>query len=65
MDQVENLIHNRATNAAAESFNAKIKAFRNALRGVRDVQFFFTDYTNSMRKIFCYPPSFQLDPGKP
>ncbi|PWV44250.1 transposase, partial [Chitinophaga sp. S165] len=30
-----NFFDNRATNAAAESFNAKIKAFRNALRGVR------------------------------
>ena len=26
----------RATNAAAESFNAKIKAFRAQFRGVRD-----------------------------
>lgn len=31
---------NRATNAASESFNAKIKAFRAQLRGVRDVSFF-------------------------
>lgn len=35
-----NFFNNRATNAAAESFNAKIKSFRNALRGVRDVDFF-------------------------
>lgn len=35
-----NFFNNRATNAAAESFNAKIKSFRNALRGVRDVEFF-------------------------
>ncbi|PWV44386.1 transposase, partial [Chitinophaga sp. S165] len=35
-----NFFDNRATNAAAESFNAKIKAFRNALRGVRYVEFF-------------------------
>ena len=35
-----NFFNNRATNAAAESFNAKIKAFRNAMRGVRDVEFF-------------------------
>jgi len=31
---------NRATNAASESFNAKIKQFRALLRGVRDVSFF-------------------------
>lgn len=35
-----NFFNNRATNASAESFNAKIKSFRNALRGVRDVEFF-------------------------
>jgi len=35
-----NFFNNRATNASAESFNAKIKSFRNALRGVRDVDFF-------------------------
>lgn len=35
-----NFFNNRATNAAAESFNAKIKSFRNAMRGVRDVEFF-------------------------
>ncbi|MGF6849845.1 transposase [Chitinophaga sp. W3I9] len=35
-----NFFNKRATNAAAESFNAKIKSFRNALRGVRDVEFF-------------------------
>ncbi|WP_349773788.1 ISAon1 family transposase [Chitinophaga horti] len=35
-----NFFNNRATNASAESFNAKIKSFRNAMRGVRDVEFF-------------------------
>lgn len=35
-----NFFNNRATNAAAESFNAKIKSFRNTLRGVRDIEFF-------------------------
>lgn len=35
-----NFFNNRATNAAAESFNAKIKHFRNDLRGVRDIEFF-------------------------
>jgi len=34
-----NFFNNRSTNAAAESFNAKIKAFRAASRGVRDVNF--------------------------
>jgi len=28
------------TNASAESFNAKLKAFRVSLRGVRDINFF-------------------------
>lgn len=36
-----NFFENRATNASAESFNAKIKAFRAQLRGVVDKQYFF------------------------
>ena len=39
-DEVLNFFVNRATNAFAESFNAKIKAFRAALRGVTDIKFF-------------------------
>lgn len=35
-----NYFENRSTNAAAESFNAKIKAFRAQFRGVRNVSFF-------------------------
>lgn len=35
-----NFFENRSTNASAESFNAKIKAFRSQFRGVRDTKFF-------------------------
>jgi len=35
-----NYFDNRSTNASAESFNAKIKAFRTQFRGVRNVEFF-------------------------
>lgn len=35
-----NYFENRSTNASAESFNAKIKAFRASFRGVRNVSFF-------------------------
>jgi len=35
-----NYFDNRSTNASAESFNAKIKAFRAQFRGVRNVGFF-------------------------
>lgn len=35
-----NYFENRSTNAAAESFNAKIKAFRSQFRGVRKISFF-------------------------
>jgi transposase len=35
-----NYFDNRSTNATAESFNAKIKAFRAPFRGVRNVDFF-------------------------
>lgn len=35
-----NYFENRSTNASAESFNAKIKAFRSQFRGVGNVNFF-------------------------
>lgn len=35
-----NYFINRSTNASAESFNAKIKAFRSQFRGVKNVEFF-------------------------
>ena len=35
-----NFFINRSTNASAESFNAKVKAFRATSRGVRDIKFF-------------------------
>jgi len=35
-----NFWDNRATNAYAESFNAKLKRFRGMLRGIRDLKFF-------------------------
>ena len=41
-----NYFDNRSTNAAAESFNAKIKAFRAQFRGVRNVEFFLFRLTN-------------------
>ena len=44
-----NYFNNRSTNASAESFNAKIKAFRAQFRGVRDVPFFLFRLT----KIFA------------
>lgn len=39
-DSILNYFDRRSTNASAESFNAKIKAFRNQFRGVRKVDFF-------------------------
>lgn len=38
--KIVNFFQNRATNAGAESFNAKLKGFRALLRGVRDPAFF-------------------------
>jgi transposase len=35
-----NYFDNRSTNASAESFNAKVKAFISQFRGVRDIPFF-------------------------
>jgi transposase len=39
-ETILNYFENRSTNASAESFNAKIKAFRASFRGVRDIRFF-------------------------
>ncbi|MGK0413367.1 MAG: transposase [Polaribacter sp.] len=41
-----NYFDNRSTNASAESFNAKIKAFRAQFRGVRNINFFLFRLTN-------------------
>lgn len=41
-----NFFDNRSTNASAESFNAKIKAFRSQFRGVRNVDFFLFRLAN-------------------
>jgi transposase len=38
--EILNYFDNRSTNASAESFNAKLKSFRSALRGVSDNAFF-------------------------
>lgn len=41
-----NFFDNRSTNASAESFNAKIKAFRATQRGVTDIPFFLFRLSN-------------------
>jgi hypothetical protein len=41
-----NYFINRSTNASAESFNAKIKAFRAQFRGVKNIEFFLYRLTN-------------------
>jgi len=41
-----NFFENRSTNASAESFNAKIKAFRATQRGVTDIPFFLFRLSN-------------------
>lgn len=41
-----NYFENRSTNASAESFNAKIKAFRSSFRGVKNISFFLFRLSN-------------------
>ncbi|MGE6354947.1 CocE/NonD family hydrolase C-terminal non-catalytic domain-containing protein [Flavobacterium sp. NPDC079362] len=41
-----NYFDNRSTNTSAESFNAKVKAFRSQIRGVRKVDFFLFRLSN-------------------
>ncbi len=49
-NELLNYFVNRETNALAESFNAKIKAFRTQFRGVGDMPFFiFNDYPYNVR----------------
>lgn len=50
-DDILNFYNNRSSNAAAESFNSKIKNFRTALRGVTDEKFFLYRLAN----IYAYP----------
>lgn len=45
-ESILNFFDNRSTNASAESFNAKIKAFRATPRGVRDTSFFLFRLAN-------------------
>ena len=57
-DDILNFYTNRSSNAAAESFNAKIKAFRAALRGIVDERFFLY----RLAKIYAYPQYFSTEP---
>jgi hypothetical protein len=55
-----NFFNNRSTNAAAESFNAKIKAFRRVFRGVIDKAFFLFRLANLYA--YFFPSTFFGDP---
>lgn len=46
---IVNYFDNRSTNDSAESFNAKVKAFRAQFRGVKDIPFFLV----RLAKIFA------------
>lgn len=46
-ETILNFFENRSTNASAESFNAKIKAFRAQFRGVTNIEFFLFRLSNS------------------
>jgi transposase len=50
-DEILNFYNNRSTNAAAESFNAKIKFFRSNLHGVTDKKFLLF----RIAKLYGYP----------
>lgn len=56
-----NYFDNRSTNASAESFNAKVKAFRSQFRGVRDIPLFIF----RLAKIFakCRAPQLANTPA--
>ena len=48
---ISSVFSNRATNASAESLNAKIKLFRAQLHGVVDVKFFLFRLTNRVSSL--------------
>ena len=50
-EDILNFYTNRSSNAAAESFNSKIKLFRANLRGVADKKFFLF----RVATIYAYP----------
>ena len=50
-NEILNFYNNRASNAMAEAFNAKIKLFRANLRGVADKKFFLF----RIAKLYAYP----------
>ena len=59
--EIVNFFDRRSTNAASESFNAKIKEFRTQFRGVKDRAFFLFRLT----KIYAQsmnPSDFYVDP---
>lgn len=45
-DKILNFFNNRSTNARAECFNSKLKAFRADMRGVSDISFFLYRVAN-------------------
>ena len=57
-NEILNYFIHRSTNASAESFNAKIKKFRNNFRGVKD-RFFFL---YRLQKIYAYIQLLHLIP---
>ncbi|WP_317191756.1 transposase [Fulvivirga marina] len=57
-----NYFERRNTDVAAESFNAKIKAFRNQFRGVKNVSFFLYRLSESMLSTIA-PQVFRLIPN--
>ena len=58
-NDILNFYVNRSSNAAAESFNAKIKSFRASLRGIVDEKFFLY----RLAKIYAYPQKFSTEPS--
>lgn len=55
-----NFFNNRSTNASAESFNAKIKAFRSSSRGVREIS--HSSYSGLPNSMLNCPPRILLGP---
>ncbi len=61
-ETILNYFVNRETNAFAESFNAKIKAFRAQFRGVRRYTILYVQIMQTNSVDLTYPQGFRTDP---
>ena len=53
-ETILNFFRSRSTNALAECFNSKLKAFRNTFKAFRDLDYFCTGYRSYIVNVVTY-----------